>query len=109
MLHTLNKAWANILIKQAETDPQKKMAFACTDEELDKWRNFLKDSGTKAKIRVLPLWLLKIRLKYEQETKSGKIYHRRLLGDFDDILISHDIHDIMIKDFLCRHCKRKGS
>lgn len=27
----------------------------------------------------------------------------------DDILISHDIHDIMIKDFLSRHCKRKGS
>ena len=109
MLHTLNKAWANILIKQAEADLQKKMAFACTDEELDKWRNFLKNSGTKAKIRVLPLWFLKIRLKYEQETKSGKIYHRRLLGDFDDILISHDIHDIMIKDFLSRHCKRKGS
>ena len=109
MLHTLNKAWANILIKQAEADPQKKMAFACTDEEFDEWRNFLKNFGAKANIRVLPFWRLKIRLKYEQETKSGKIYHRRLLGDFDDILISHDIHDIMIKDFLSRHCKRKGS
>ena len=25
----------------------------------------------------------------------------------DDILISHNIHDMMLKDYLGRHCKRK--
>ena len=25
----------------------------------------------------------------------------------DDILISHNIHDMMLKDYLARHCKRK--
>ena len=27
---------------------------------------------------------------------------------FDDILISHELHDIFLKDFLGRHCRRKG-
>jgi hypothetical protein len=25
----------------------------------------------------------------------------------DDVLISHEIHDVMLKDYLARHCKRK--
>lgn len=27
---------------------------------------------------------------------------------FDDILISHDLHNPMIKDFLSKHCTRKN-
>jgi hypothetical protein len=30
-----------------------------------------------------------------------------VLGQVDDILISHKIHDMMLKDYLGRHCKRK--
>ena len=37
--------------------------------------------------------------------KSGK----GKMPMFDDILISHEVHDIFLKDFLGRHCKRKGA
>lgn len=107
MLHTLNKAWADILINQAMADPTKRIVFACTDEEYEEWDKYVEEHKPAGIVRVMWLSFIKEKMRDEIEIKKGNSKCRWNLANYDDILISHEIHDLMVKDFLGRHCKRK--
>jgi hypothetical protein len=107
MLHTINKAWLKILVNQSVKDISKKFLFvAATDSEkydtIDELWSILPEGGRLAQITVMS----EAELKFEMMTC---IYYNEDFPMYDAILISHSIHDIYIKDFLGRHCKRKGS
>lgn len=97
MLHTLNKAWAKILSRRVNdhimfvyTTPQEQ------DMLIDVFNEVEKELGDSCL-----MWV----------TNENEI--KKMMNDGidieiqDDILISHNIHDMMLKDFLGRHCKRK--
>ena len=97
MLHILNKAWAKILARRVNdhimfvyTTPQEQDMLIETFNEVEK------EIGDSCL-----MWV----------TNESEI--KKMMDDGidiemqDDILISHDIHDVMLKDYLARHCKRK--
>lgn len=104
MLHTLNKAWATILINQAIKDPTKSFLFVAKDfNEYDKYIDLLVElDKNKNSDNVLII--------SSKVAKMWMIFDKRGIEEmdmFDDILISHEIHDNMLHDFLGRHCKRR--
>lgn len=104
MLHTLNKAWATILINQAIKDPTKKFLFVAKDlNEYDKYIDLLVELDKNKNNDNVLIIIGKV-------AKMWMIFDKRGIEEadmFDDILISHEIHDNMLHDFLGRHCKRK--
>lgn len=104
MLHTLNKAWATILIKQAIKDPTKKFLFVAKGlEEYDKYIDLLVElDKNKNNDNVLII--------IEKVAKMWMLFDERGIEEpdmFGDILISHEIHDLMLQNFLSKHCIRK--
>lgn len=143
MLHTLNKAWATILINQLLDNKKQTIMFVAKDEaEADYYADMFRDN-----VKILKkgnpnrdsldgiLWTETRKDKVNHEVQTLCVdYERRFSEQFrlqvfvitekginsgawktafetleqmDDILISHDIHDVMLKDYLARHCKRK--
>jgi len=101
MLHTLNKAWTTILMRH---DHKSYLFVYSTDDEAQMINGViskvLKETGVTCDFHVIS----------ESDVKKDIIHHQQNGTDFeiyDDILISHDIHDIMLKDYLNRHCKRR--
>ena len=96
MLHTLNKAWAKILARRVN---DRIMFIYSTPQEQD----MLIDVFSEVEKELGDLCLMWV-------TNENEI--KKMMDDGvdiemqDDILISHEIHDVMIKDYLSRHCKR---
>lgn len=97
MLHTLNKAWAKILARRVNDH----IMFVYTtlqeqDMLIETFNEVEKEIGDSCL-----MWV----------TNENEI--KKMMDDGidiemqDDILISHNIHDMMLKDYLARHCKRK--
>jgi len=97
MLHTLNKAWAKILARRVNDH----IMFVYTtlqeqDMLIDVFNEVEKELGDSCL-----MWV----------TNENEI--KKMMNDGidieiqDDILISHNIHDMMLKDYLGRHRKRK--
>ena len=97
MLHTLNKAWAKILARRVNDH----IMFVYTtlqeqDMLIETFNEVEKEIGDSCL-----MWV----------TNENEI--KKMMDDGiniemqDDILISHNIHDMMLKDYLGRHCKRK--
>lgn len=101
MFHTLNKAWATILVKQSLENKNKMFLFVC-------------DKNNSEAIMITDL--------LEQYSASGIYMTNYTLAQFfkvinsngndrfpmfDDILVSKNIHDCMLLDFLSKHCKRR--
>ena len=143
MLHTLNKAWATILINQLPDNKKQTIMFVAKNKrEADYYTDLFRENVKILKkenpenddIHSL-LWTevnedevntetqtftsnydkemannfnLQIFIVTEEGLTSG-IWNDvfDVLGQVDDILISHKIHDILLKDYLDRHCKRK--
>lgn len=98
MLHILNKAWADIIYNQAKNNSDKIYLFVTTN---DKEAVLAFDRE-----EILP------NIFVTSERNMMIMMDRVNLGEgkmpmFEDILISHKIHDVFLKDFLGRHCKRK--
>ena len=97
MLHTLNKAWVKILARRVN---DRIMFIYSTPQEQD----MLIDVFSEVEKELGDLCLMWV-------TNENEI--KKMMDDGvdiemqDDILISHEIHDVMIKDYLSRHCKRK--
>lgn len=141
MLHTLNDAWANILINQQYNGTVKTIMFVAKDKEesdyyIDLFRNRVRiltdeesESPVKDGERRGVLWYecnpgnvthercKDLIIGYEYHTfiitengiKSG--FWDNILNSFDkidDIIISHEIHDIMLKSFLSKHRRKRG-
>ena len=101
MLHTLNKAWVKILANQEN----RIFLFVANDEtEKDYIYKILKEidktKGIKSDISITTYDGIK-------QLISFKKFYEEDFRMYDDILISHEIHDNILHDFLGRHCKRK--
>ena len=97
MLHTLNKAWTKILAQRV--DKHIMFVYSTPQEQdmlVDVFNEVEKELGD-----LCFMWV------------TNEDYIKKIMNDGvdiemqDDILISHEIHDVMLKDFLGRHCKRK--
>lgn len=143
MLHTLNKAWATILINQLLDNKKQTIMFVAKDEaEADYYANLFR-SNVKILKKGNPnkdsldglLWTEVKRDKINQDTQTlcidyDKEFSKQFklqvfvvtesgiksklwetvfesLKQIDDILVSHKIHDMMLKNFLSKHCRRK--
>lgn len=143
MLHTLNKAWATILINQLLDNKKQTIMFVAKDEaEADYYANLFR-SNVKILKKGNPnedsldglLWTEVKRDKVNQDTQTlcidyDKEFSKQFklqvfvvtesgiksklwetvfesLKQIDDILVSHKIHDMMLKNFLSKHCRRK--
>ena len=97
MLHTLNKAWAKILAQRVNEH----IMFVYTtlqeqDMLIDVFNEVEKELGDSCF-----MWVI-------NENEIKKMMNDGVNIEMqDDILISHEIHDVMIKDYLSKYCKRK--
>jgi hypothetical protein len=143
MLHTLNKAWATILINQLLDNKKQTIMFVAKNKKEADYYADLFRGNVKILKKENPenddihgtLWTEVIKNEVNTETQTlTSNYNKEMansfnlqifivteeglcsglwndvfdvLGQVDDILISHKIHDMMLKDFLGRHCKRK--
>lgn len=143
MLHTLNKAWATILINQLLDSKKQTIMFVAKDK---KEANYYADLFRKS-VKILKkgnpennkvdgaLWTEITNDEINTETQTVEINCNKeildkyslqifiitekglscglwncvfdVFGQIDDILISHEIHDTILNDYLGRHCKRK--
>lgn len=97
MLHTLNKAWAKILARR--TDKHIMFIYSTLQEQdmlIETFSEVEKEIGD-----LCFMWVMSESYIKEMMNKGIDIEMQ------DDILISHDVHDVMLKDYLGRHCKRK--
>lgn len=96
MFHLINKAWVDILARQLR-DKKIKEAFCVTtnNKEIDIITKVVEKYGVETKMMILSVDMVKIAM-------NSKIKFM----DFDDILISHNLNDIYVRDFLAKHCKR---
>lgn len=97
MLHILNKAWAKILARH--TDEHIMFVYSTQQEQdmlIETFSEVEKEIGDSCF-----MWVISESYIKEMMDKGIDIEMQ------DDILISHDIHDVMLKDYLARHCKRK--
>lgn len=101
MLHTLNKAWVNCCLNQAK-DSNKCFLFVVKDdkefEEINKITSHFFQTNT-IDLRKFGYFCITT----ESEVYDDLRYFNKYYPMWDDILISHDIHDWKIKDFLQDH------
>ena len=100
MLHTLNKAWMDILVKQLKNGTIKNCLCVCmNDNDLE-----IVEKAT------IPENCYQINTVYfTNDNDADEIFEISQDVMFDDILISHNLHNPIIKDFLSKHCTHKNS
>lgn len=110
MLHTLNEAWANILINQAIKDTDKEFLFVCKNtEEACKYQDLVANTDKEKVLGYENVCMIAIEDIETWITDIVQSHGEHKMPIFDDILISHELHDPMIKNFLGQHCRRKGA
>ena len=95
MLYTANKAWIDIVRKQLETGIIGSALVVAKD--LYELAELLGCSGET----YIPL-----PFKVATERSVSKMMQDGSMDMYDEILISHDIYDCFLKDYLSRHCNR---
>ena len=112
MLHTLNKAWLEIMAKQLEKGIIEDCLCVCTDEEFSMIQEVVNKYHISCKFYIVFTDELErafdicsyFRVSPEEKPSIMPIPEGRI---YDDILISHDIHNPAIINFLHQHRKRK--
>lgn len=99
MLHILNEAWVKILAKQIERGDIDTVLLVCSNEEEMKLWLILRDAMIKARRPDIYIRKAYINSIERNMRNNLDVY-------YDDILISHELHDVMIKDYLAKHCNR---
>ena len=96
MLHKLNKAWVKILSRH--TDKHIMFVYSTPQEQdmlIETFNEVEKEIGDSCL-----MWVT-------NESEIKKMMDDGINIEMqDDILISHNIHDMMLKDYLGRHFKR---
>ena len=104
MLHTINQAWLRVLVNQSCSDFNKNfLVVASDDEERSQIYKILRDlqiSDDSVNINIVTTQDIKYDIGFCK-------FYNKAFPMYDDILISSELHDIFIKDFLGRHYKRK--
>ena len=112
MLHTLNKAWLEIMAKQLEKGIIEDCLCVCTDEEFPMIQEVVNKYKVSRKFFIVFTNELErafnicsyFQVSPEEEPSIMPIPVDRIYGD---ILISHEMHNPIIIDFLHQHKKRK--
>jgi hypothetical protein len=108
MLHILNKAWINCFLNQAK-DSDKTFLFVVKDKKEERRVNkiishfFQTNTVNLAKFGYYCITT-------ETEIYTDLMLMKQMMDSYpmwDDILISSNIHDIRIKNFLHKHRIRK--
>lgn len=99
MFHILNEAWVRILAKQIELGYIDTVLLVCSNEEEMKLWWILREAMVRAKRPGIY-----IRKAYISSIE--RVMRNNLDVCYDDILVSHELHDCMIKDYLAKHCNR---
>ena len=110
MLHTINDAWVSIIVRQLQSGIIGSALLVAKDiDEVFKIVGYAeKLLGSNFENYKLPPFSI-----YTED-----VIYRNMYPDianiggipvFDDVLISHEIHDPMIKSYLAQHCRRKGA
>ena len=97
MLHTLNKAWVNILISQIERGDIDNALLVCFDsQEKGYYQEMLsRNLSDSERIECVSVGFLKEVMKARAD---GKVY--------GDILVSSRVHDQSVFDYLSKHNAR---
>jgi hypothetical protein len=104
MLHTLNKAWIECFFKQAQNN--KNFLFVVkNDEESKQVSEMLCELYKKNLINFFNFGY--ICNTTEAKVLDDMIWFKDNYPMWDDILISSNIHNCMVKNFLHKHRKRK--
>lgn len=108
MLHTLNKAYATIFIKQLINNPRLKYMFVCEDrEEYDYYISLVKSLNEQQTINSSNLDVITVEDAYNRQLFEKNSEYTMPM--YDDILITHSLHyKSEINNYLCQHCRRKG-
>jgi len=96
MLHTLNKAWATIIANQIKSGKINNALFVtCGRAEDVATKRLLQDICGLDGCYIL-------------DAEDVMYVVSFLLGDkvFDDVLVSHEAHSMMLHNFLAKHCRR---
>ena len=112
MLHTLNKAWLEIMAKQLNEGIIEDCLCVCTDKEFSMIQEVVNKYSVSRKFYIVFTDELErafnicsyFRVSPEEKPSIMPIPVDRIYGD---ILISHEMHNPIIIDFLSRHRKRK--
>ena len=112
MLHTLNKAWLEIMAKQLEKGIIEDCLCVCTDEEFPMIQEVVNKYKVNCKFFIVFTNELErainicsfFRISPNENPSIMPIPVDRIYGD---ILISHEMHNPIIIDFLSRRRKRK--
>ena len=107
MLHTLNRAWAKILIRQASKDASKRFLFihssSKTTDEVEKSYFDILEEFNFPRIFFIDSYSL-----YGLIAKDKDPLECFEFEIWDDILVSKSIHDPFLLSYLNKHCKRKS-
>lgn len=96
MFHLINKAWVDILARQIRDKKIESVLCVYTNpKELRIIVDAIRKYNLYFKMNHMPV-------RYLKEIVKNKVD----LPMDDDILISHDLNDIYVKDYLAKRCKR---
>lgn len=107
MFHILNKTWIKYFLKQVMVNPDKTFLFVVKDEEERKRVCEIISTFFSNQKNISLKNFGYYCVTAEQEVKQDMFYFKEDYPMWDDILISRDIHDLKIKDFLHKHRKVK--
>lgn len=107
MLHTLNKAWIKCFLNQVIVNPNKTFLFVAKDKEEEKKVNEIISTFFSNQKNISFKDFGYYCVTTEQQVKQDMIFFKDNYPIWNDILISHDIYDLKIKDFLHKHRKAK--
>ena len=103
MLHTLNKAWIKCFLNQAKKNSNLSFLFVAKSEEEQKVIAKIISNLFQKKDFIKDLFITSFGYYYittEKEVIRDMTHFSEYFPMWDDILISHDIHDPMIINFL---------
>lgn len=100
MFHLINKAWVDILARQIRDKKIESVLCVYTNpKELRIIVDAIRKYDLDFKMNHMPA-------NWAKEIIKNKTYKIDISADYDDILISHDLNDIYVKDYLAKRCKR---
>ena len=110
MLHTINNAWVTIIVKQLQNGVINSALLVVKDSEeaikvVEFTDKLLGNSFDNYKTPPYSIYTEDVMYR----SMCPDVVRTSEFPTFDDVLISHEIHDTMLRSYLSQHCRRKGA